>query len=103
MNFEGMTNGELSFEVASRLPGDAHFWEESNVELNGKKFDITNPEDAWPVIIENNIIITPRPKNHIGSPRAESWGPESRSSVCDDNSGLLRAAMIVFCKCSSRK
>ncbi|BBB29337.1 phage protein NinX family protein [Neptunomonas japonica] len=55
-----------------------------------------NPEEAWPVIIVNNIIITPRPKSHIGKPRAESWGPEAYSSVCDDNSGLLRAAMIVF-------
>lgn len=52
-----------------------------------------NPEDAWPIIVENKIAIYPNNKS------ASSWMARasfSEISISHWNENPLRAAMIVF-------
>ena len=55
----------------------------------------TNPNDAWPIMMENLISTTPRGKSSYAKPYASS-GMLAIISHCDSNSELLRAAMEVY-------
>lgn len=103
MNYDDMTDGELSFAAATHLHGDAHFWSEDDVVLNGKKFDITNPLDMWPLIEEAGISLTKDTESNlwyadiiedIAFIDNDNWS--SYSSVRSNNKSPLRAAAICW-------
>ena len=58
--------------------------------------DINNPADMWPIILENNIVITPCMGLNIGDATCYSEHQNPVISEFNDNSKALRAAAIVF-------
>ena len=56
-----------------------------------------NPSDAWPIIVENKILIIPKSPDKIGDSVARNYDGSCRS-YCKTPADLLRAAMIVFLK-----
>lgn len=106
MDYEAASDFEINRAVAEAMGILDYTADDRGVRVKVQQFksmpipfDPCNcADDAWPLILDGNIMITPRPKGHIGNPKAESWGPNPHMSICSDNSGLLRAAMIVFLK-----
>ncbi len=104
MNYEDMSDFELSCNVASVAFGvDIEDMSEFTVggksvpvwghSLSGlRSFDINNPTDVWPIILENKINITFRDKPSL-EPMATKAG-DDKLSHSDKNP--LRAAMIFF-------
>jgi len=68
--------------------GDGANW----FEFNG----CNNPLDMWPIILENNIVITPCMGANIGDATGYSEHQNPVISEFNDNSKALRAAAIVF-------
>lgn len=68
--------------------GDGANW----FEFNG----CNNPLDMWPIILENNIVITPCMGLNIGDATCYSEHKNPVISEFNDNSKALRAAAIVF-------
>ncbi len=111
MNYEDMSDFEINKLVATNLGyklREKFKWEESQCwvkvgmeKLPSKIFDFTgSPSDAWPIILENNIGVTPatvrsnRNKDlWIASP---DWTFETPFDTNHKNP--LRAAMICFLK-----
>lgn len=62
-----------------------------------KKVDYcNNPADMWPIILENNIVLTPCMGANIGDATGYSEHQNPVISEFNDNSKALRAAAIVF-------
>ena len=59
-------------------------------------FDINKPADMWPIILENNIVVTPCVGANIGNATGYSEHQNPVISEFSDNSKALRAAAIVF-------
>ena len=55
-----------------------------------------NPADMWPIILENNIVVTPCMGANIGDATGYSEHENPVISEFNDNSKALRAAAIVF-------
>jgi len=55
----------------------------------------TNPNDAWPIMMNNLISTTPRGRSSYAQPYASS-GMLAIMVHCDSNEELLRAAMEVY-------
>ena len=55
-----------------------------------------NPSDAWPIIINNNIVVTPCMGNNAGDATGYLKNDNSTLIEFNDNKHALRAAMIVF-------
>lgn len=64
--------------------------------LGWKTFWVSNPADMWPIILENNIVITPCMGFSIGDATGYSEHENPIISEFNDNSKALRAAAIVF-------
>jgi hypothetical protein len=75
MDFEKLSDDELSLKVGECL--------------GGVEFNINNPSDAWPIIVENEIGI-----NFVGA--IHCWISESGLSNQFAHANPLRAAMIVY-------
>jgi len=55
-----------------------------------------NPADMWPIILENNIVVTPCMGANTGDATGYSEHQNPVISEFNDNSKALRAAAIVF-------
>lgn len=106
MNYEEMSDFEINKAVAGYLPND-WYWMDYMVYLDiyhTEVFDpCSNPSDAWPVMLDNNIFIAPTRDNFefkymtkclINGSIGLAW--TSRFTSYSDNP--LRAAMICFLK-----
>ena len=94
---EGMIDAQLTLIIYVMLYGKINEDKDMTDLLLDGKIDYCNKwADMGPLILEANIKIIPRPDTHIGSSAAVAWYPHSCQSTCDDNSGLLRAATIVY-------
>lgn len=98
-----MDDLEIAKKVLRKINGTevfpARLWGSNISDISLKDFDpCNNPSDAWPIILKYNIKIIPRPSEHIGSPKACTWGPQEVCQPVLTNDELLRAAMIVFLK-----
>ena len=93
MDYEPMSNEDLNFEVFHKLSDDVWDRELSLKVWNllAEKYDYcNNPSDAWPIIIENRITLTPYDNEKDG------WFATTDTSFFVDHMNPLRAAMIVF-------
>ena len=99
MNYEEMSDFEITKAVASELPID-WYWMDSTVYMDidhTEAFDpCNNPSDAWPIIVENGIGVH---KQHDQS-WFSSWTTGEFDCV-DKNP--LRAAMICFLKMKDKE
>lgn len=58
---------------------------------------ISDPADAWPIILENNIsMILDNPSSAMATNNCVGWYSDEEPPVHTSNQNPLRAAMIVF-------
>jgi len=57
----------------------------------------TNPADAWPILVENNIsLILDNPSSPMATSNCVGWYSDEEPPIHASNQNPLRAAMIVF-------
>ena len=91
MNYKEMSYQEINHKIDIRLNGASH-------KTRVLKDYCNNPSNAWPIILENRIRLSP-------NPTSELWTAENDIILYPfENGGMnfvehknpLRAAMIVF-------
>lgn len=103
MNYDQMSDFEINRAVATAL-GITNWYVKPNSEMNETdswlysdnvegdalhlKNYCNNPSDAWPIITENRIAISPYCD--------QGWFADHDSSVIVDDANPLRAAMLVY-------
>jgi len=105
-NYDSATDFEINKAVAEALGweyvkrnGDrviCHKSEKYSFTQSGMDY-CNSPDDAWPIIMANNIVTFPKDSKFIGRPFAKDYGG-LRITHCETNEGLLRAAMVVYLK-----
>ncbi|HCJ7431639.1 TPA: DUF2591 family protein [Citrobacter freundii] len=66
-------------------------------EVYGKFDPCNNPEDAWPIIAENNIsLILDNPSSAMATSNCVGWYSDEEPPIHASNQNPLRAAMTVF-------
>lgn len=107
MNYEEMSDLQINLLVAAAIGVDAA--ENEGVVFGAVKHDganvvsvmgvvdyCNNPSDAWPIILANNIVVTPAMGRNVGSAVGYLQHENCIEREFESNSGALRAAMIVF-------
>jgi len=93
-NYDDMSDFQINKAVAEAQGFNAYHLEDKDY--------CNNPSDMWPIIVEHNILIRPRPETDIGEPFASDIRG-IHVTRCIDNNGLLRAAAIVYLKMEEAK
>ena len=101
MDYSKLSDDDLSIEVVRVKFGFSCYLQNGRVRaLNPDGddfyFDINNPSDAWPIILENKITVDPTGEawQHKPHPQDYYYHEGICNNVSDKNP--LRAAMIVY-------
>ena len=101
---EQINMGVAWLEAKAGKPLKMYCGEVNIVVLNQLLFPFnpcTSPNDAWPIMMANNIRVFPRPKEPFAKARTCAL-PVYVDAKCG-NEGLLRAAMEVYLLMSNDK
>ncbi len=100
INYDELSDFEINKLVAESLGLDAIGQSERENNSSIWLYDLqayvdycNNPNDAWPIIVENKMTIVP---TTVGLKEWTAWHPNKGLAATTQDDNPLRAAMIVF-------